>query len=599
MTGLILDRVRISNFRSLREIEVPLLPIAIAVGENNSGKTSFLEALAAAIGSPRRALTVDDVFLEAAEAEAPKDRRIRIDVRFRPADQSGVIQPKFPPASNWTGLWGPGIGLDAADNDFVAIRTETRWSSQKADYETDRRFILEWPAELKDLDQAKISTTVSADQLDAVPLHYMDAKRDIEDDLRRQGSFWRRLIAELGISEKEAKEFETALQTLNAELIAKSEVLAFARDQLDEIQALIAANPGAIDLLPVAPRLRDITRNLDISFATQDARAFPLAKHGMGTRSVATLLVFKAFTLWRQKHSAQKALHPLLALEEPEAHLHPQAQRAVFDRIQDMPGQKIVSTHSPYFASRAPIGALRHFGKAGPETKVTGVDLSGLSVDEVRRIERAVISARGEILFARAVALFEGETEELALPILAEKHWNQTLHDLGFAFLGVGGAGAYLPFLRVCIGLSIPWVIFTDGDDGLRKAVSAMKQVGVTDPLVDRRLIALPLGEDLEGYLLESGYIDQVRDAIVEADGDLNCIADFIAKNDKQARTQRGFQVVRDYSSAGGERRAIYDMVCAGKTRYARFIAARIAEMPDASKRVPSLVLKLLSQLRP
>jgi putative ATP-dependent endonuclease of OLD family len=54
----------------------------------------------------------------------------------------------------------------------------------------------------------------------------------------------------------------------------------------------------------------------------------------MGTRSLASLFVFRAFVSWKRSKADQESerLHPFLALEEPEAHLHPHAQRAVFSQ---------------------------------------------------------------------------------------------------------------------------------------------------------------------------------------------------------------------------------------------------------------------------
>ena len=52
-------------------------------------------------------------------------------------------------------------------------------------------------------------------------------------------------------------------------------------------------------------------------------------------------------------------------------------------------------------------------------------------------------------LKARALVFFEGETEEQALPDFAEKYWDKHPNDLGFSFVGVGGSGSYLPFLRM------------------------------------------------------------------------------------------------------------------------------------------------------
>ncbi len=63
--------VRVGNCRSLKEAAVTLDDITILVGANNVGKTSFLDALYAAMGAGRRLLTQDDVFVEPAESAEP------------------------------------------------------------------------------------------------------------------------------------------------------------------------------------------------------------------------------------------------------------------------------------------------------------------------------------------------------------------------------------------------------------------------------------------------------------------------------------------------------------------------------------------------
>ena len=52
--SILIDRVKISNFRSLRHVEVVLSPVTVLVGMNNSGKASFLKALHLALGVDRR-----------------------------------------------------------------------------------------------------------------------------------------------------------------------------------------------------------------------------------------------------------------------------------------------------------------------------------------------------------------------------------------------------------------------------------------------------------------------------------------------------------------------------------------------------------------
>eukprot|EP00952_Eustigmatos_sp_NYUAD-ZCMA_P010163 41837-Eustigmatos_ZCMA.PRE.1 len=72
--------------------------------------------------------------------------------------------------------------------------------------------------------------------------------------------------------------------------------------------------------------------------------------------------------------------------------------------------------------------------------------MKDLSPDDIRKLERTVIASRGDLLFARAVILFEGETEEQAFPLWAQAYWGASAHELGFSFVGVGGTD-YFPFL--------------------------------------------------------------------------------------------------------------------------------------------------------
>lgn len=67
---------------------------------------------------------------------------------------------------------------------------------------------------------------------------------------------------------------------------------------------------------------------------------FPLEKHGQGTQSVTSILLFKAYINILLKEINSNSAEAILTLEEPEAHLHPQAIRALQKSIEEMPCQK-------------------------------------------------------------------------------------------------------------------------------------------------------------------------------------------------------------------------------------------------------------------
>lgn len=62
-SGIAIVAARVKDFRSLANIEVELNDLTVLIGANNAGKTSFLDALFAAIGAGRKSLGVDDVRL--------------------------------------------------------------------------------------------------------------------------------------------------------------------------------------------------------------------------------------------------------------------------------------------------------------------------------------------------------------------------------------------------------------------------------------------------------------------------------------------------------------------------------------------------------
>lgn len=591
--------VRVSNFRSLANIEVELNDLTVLIGANNAGKTSFLDAMFAAIGSGRKALGQDDVRLATGEALAPKERNVIIDLRIRPVGPDGKVLGNFPPGSFWTALWGSGIALDPVEfYEFAPIRTCLSWSGSKAEYVVERNFLKEW-REFKDWIDTPVQTTpVRAAQVEPIALHFIDAKRDLDDDLRKQGSFWRRLTDDLGLSAADVAELETALSSINQTIVDKSEILQHLKTNLADLQKVVTADSAGIDIAPVARKLRDLSKGVDISFSTSGAQSFPLARHGMGTRSLASLLVFRAFASWRHAKatSGGDKVHSILALEEPESHLHPQAQRSLFGHIKAIAGQRIVSTHSPYFAGQAQLEDLRLFIKKGGDTVSTKLDLSQLSkADDRRKVQESVIDSRGDILFARALVLFEGQTEEQALPIWAQEYWGASIHELGFSFARANGTD-YFPFIWLAKSLDIPWYLIADGEaQPLKNLEDALKKASLPDTSKSPNIVVLPGGNNFETQLIVEGYQGEIEAALNVTYGVANFLDNHIAMND--GTPLGGGKGNRDFKSAGGRDRAIADAMKKSKTKLAKPIANQIAGLADPTRKFPSAIGQLFKTI--
>jgi len=515
ISGIRIDAVRIRHFRSLRNVEVTLGDTCLLVGMNNSGKTSFLRALHLALGADRRLISPDDFFVDGAGGQATE---IMIDVRIIPINRDGTREAQFP--DGWIeGDFGGAnlISLDSSDRQFIAVRTRITYDTLKSDFRLKRFRLEEWP-DFENWTEASPRSEVR--RFSQLVSFFIDAQRDVIADLRTRTSYFGRLLSKIEIPEAAIADLEQRLSVLNEDIVGSSEVLGHIRDALTALNQTVPAFGEGVELTPVSKKLRDLTKGLDVQFSDSNGSSFPLESHGMGTRSWASLLSFQAYVSWTTKLSEDSGLpfHPVLFLEEPEAHLHPNAQRAVHDQLSRGPGQRIVSTHSPYIAGQADLGELLHFSKTGTETQVRRLPVSDLQPEEERKIRREVMRSRGELLFAQAVVLFEGETEEQALPMFAKDHWGRHPFERGVSFVGVGGDGNYLPFLRIFESMKIPWFILSDGEPNSRARVErALTHLDLTVP--DPRIVTLPNNRAIEGYLLDEGYESELKSAVIASYG--------------------------------------------------------------------------------
>jgi energy-coupling factor transporter ATP-binding protein EcfA2 len=162
----------------------------------------------------------------------------------------------------------------------------------------------------------------------------------------------------------------------------------------------------------------------------------------------------------------------VVAIDEPELSLHPQAQKALASVLSRYAKDRqiIITTHSPYFVNWSDIsnGAIvcrLTQGKAdisvGALQQQTLEDLRGL-VDDWQKPNLLDAVAR-EVFFADEVIFFEGQEDVGLLKKFAADRCLPTLPAFGY---GAGGAGNIRYFLEMAKDLGIPAAAVFDGDHG-------------------------------------------------------------------------------------------------------------------------------------
>lgn len=94
---------------------------------------------------------------------------------------------------------------------------------------------------------------------------------------------------------------------------------------------------------------RSVMESVSAHFSTDDGFSIPAARQGSGLVSMQGLLLLLELGRARSEDGGKF----LMALEEPELHLPPAAQQRLVQRVQALSAQTFVTTHSPLVASIA------------------------------------------------------------------------------------------------------------------------------------------------------------------------------------------------------------------------------------------------------
>lgn len=154
----------------------------------------------------------------------------------------------------------------------------------------------------------------------------------------------------------------------------------------------------------------------------------------------------------------------ILAIEEPEAHLHPVNQRLIYrDVIKNSSNSVLLTTHSTHITAIAPIDSIVHLHNDSSEgTEIHATASMPMDEGEFLDVERYLDVKRGEIYLGKAVLLVEGIAEEYLVPRFAEL-LGKPLDEKGIIVCNINCTN-FKPYVKLLHNLDIPYAVITDGD---------------------------------------------------------------------------------------------------------------------------------------
>lgn len=490
-----ISTIRIENFRGIRRLNLELDDVTVLIGENNSGKTSVLDAIRICLRrlGPRRRVVFDtlDFHLPDVGAEPSSSDSIGIEVTFSertPDDWSRKLVGRL----NREGI----LQVDDDGCSHVLLRVTCAYDP------TTRDFVQNWSflnLSRQSLPGAKGRALSSVQR--EVSYFYLPALRDAARHFDSKGPFWRPFLKDSQLPVEKETEIKRKLKEVN-ELVVGSHA-SFDRVQrglrkLQKIVPLAAADVVSVEAVP--GRIFDMLAKAQINLGTTSGAKIPIWRHGEGTQSLAVLMLFSAFL------EAWPEGAPIIGMEEPEAHLHPTAIRVLGRLIQGFSGQKLISTHSGDLIAEADIHSIVRLVRTQEGIKSFRIRKGLLSNEETRKFSYHVRRVRGDLLFARCWLLVEGETEAWIYPAAA-RAIHLDLHREGVRLVEYRQSDVGL-LAKVSNALGIAW--YCVGDDDTERPNTERKVSHNLDGAKVSDRVVFPY-ENMEVHLLSNGY-DSVYD---------------------------------------------------------------------------------------
>lgn len=506
-----ITEIKIQNFRGIRSLALKLDDLTVLIGENNTGKSTVIEAIRLALtrglGYRKNAQFSEyDFHLADANTTPQSADPIEILLHFSEANEDEWHE-------TITQQLNEVIQLDSDGLNHIWLQVQGDFQTDSSTFETRWAFLNSNGDELILKNNSPINMLTRL-----VPVFFLSALRDASQEFGQRGQFWSGFLKSIQLPDDKREEIETALREVNTSLINANGGLKEVTDKIAEAKKLVsldATDPVVLEAIPT--RVFDMVGKVQVHLKSSHGAKLPIYRHGEGTQSLAVLMLFQAFTAANLAEAYDPASTPVLALEEPEAHLHPSSIRSLGKFLEEMTGQILVTSHSGDLLSRVPVTSLRRLYKDNGETKIGMVEAGAFTPRELQAIDYSIRLNRGHFLFSRCWLLVEGESDFHIMPLLFDLlgHDQDTVSYTVVEISQIIQKGE--PIMKFANALGIQWFMMADGDQAGADYVSrANNYLRTGESTVDRARCLIKA--DIEHEFWHNGFDAFIKNVVPAAE---------------------------------------------------------------------------------
>ena len=322
---------------------------------------------------------------------------------------------------------------------------------------------------------------------DLFPFHTIPAERVLGEDDTHNSSLGSLISGFFDMSEadldpevaEEIKRLRSIVEKANKEVQKQSdEILSsivnssigFGYPNIEELKL------GVTTQLSIDDQIKNQTKLSYISGTANES--LPSSHNGLGYKNLIKMeFLLAAFAKDIEKRGI--ACIPLLFIEEPESHMHPQMQTAFAAYMEKFLGklstvqiQTFLTSHSAHIANTMEFAKVRYAQKSNAGVIYKNLNtFAQANSDNVGFIRKYLTLTKCDLFFADKAVFVEGASERLLLPDMIEKcetagvfgSCKYPLSAQYYALIEIGGAYAhkFIPFIEF---LGVPCLILTDLD---------------------------------------------------------------------------------------------------------------------------------------